>query len=70
MKMGRKIWHHKRSLMQIDKDIDRSSNIGVRALIGWSVGHVVRNILREVFFNIRVVGLRYIVHKICGLLGM
>eukprot|EP00253_Pinus_taeda_P027303 PITA_27303 len=42
MQMGKKIWYHKRSLMQLDRDMGHNSinNIEVRALVGWSVGHV------------------------------
>jgi len=45
MQMGKKMWLRKRDLMQLDRDMGHSSSniIEVRALVGWSVGHVVRN---------------------------
>ena len=48
----------------------RSCTIKVLVLVDWSVGHVVRSTLRDIFHRIRVVGLRYIVHKRRKLLGI
>lgn len=56
--------------MRLDRDMGHNININVRVYIGLSVGHAVRSILREIFHRIRVVGLRYIVHKGHKLLGM
>jgi len=72
MKMGKKMWLCKRDLMQLDRDMGHSSNnnIEVRALVGWSVGHVVRNTVGDIVFNIKVEGLRYTMHRQCRLLGM
>ncbi len=56
--------------MQLDRDMDQRRNIEVMVLDGWSVGHAVRNTLREIFHRIRVVGLIYIVHRRCRLLGI
>ena len=63
---------HKRYLMQLDKDMGHISrnNIEVRVLVSWSVGHVARNTLREIVNKIRVVSLRYTVHRRHRLLGM
>lgn len=71
MQMGKKMWHHKRDLMKLDKDMGHSSskNIEVMSFVDWSVGHLV-NTLGEIFCSIRVEGLRYIVHKRCRLLGI
>lgn len=71
--MGKKIWHCKRDLMQLDRDMGHKSknNIEVRGLVGWSVEHMVRRTLGEIVCNIRMVGLRYIVnmrHKLFGML--
>lgn len=66
MQMGKKMWLCKRDLVQLDRDMGHNSsnnNIEVRALGGWSVGHVVRNTLGEIVHNIRMEGLRYTVHK-------
>ena len=56
--------------MQLDMDMDHNSNIEVMVLESWSVGHAVRNTLREIVDIIMVVGLIYIVHKRRRLLGM
>jgi len=71
MQMGKKMWHHKRDLMQLDKDMGHNSSksIEVRALVGWSVGHVVKNTLGETVRSIRVEGLRYM-HRRRKILGM
>lgn len=63
MQMRKRMWHQKRDLMQLNRDMGHINNrsIEVRALEGWSVGHVVRNTLRDIFHKIKVVGLRYIV---------
>ena len=53
----KKMGHHKRSSMQLDKDMDHNNKIEVMLLDVWSVGHVVRNTLREIVHKIRVVGL-------------
>ena len=72
MQMGKKMWLHKRDLMQLDRDMghNNNNNIEVRALVGWSVGHVVRNTSGEIVYNIRVEGLGYIVHRRHRLWGM
>lgn len=71
MKMGKKIWQCKRYLMQLDRDMGhKNNNIEVRALVSWSDGHVVKNTLGEIFHKMRVLGLRYTVHRRCRLLGM
>lgn len=72
MQMIKKIWHHKRDLMQLDRDMGDNSNnnIEVRALVGWSVGHAVRSTLGEIVHIIKVVGLRYTLHMRCRPLGM
>ena len=71
MQMGKKIWHCKRSSMQRDRDTGHiNNNIEVRALVGCSVGHVVRNTLGEIICRIRVESLRYMVHRRHRLLGM
>ena len=50
--------------MQLDRDMGHSNNnIEVRALAGWSVGHVAKNTLGDIVCNIRVEGLIYTVHK-------
>ena len=64
------MWHHKRSSKQLDRDMGYSNSIEVRVLVGWSVGHAIRSILREIVHKIKVVGLRYTVHKRHKLLGM
>ena len=57
--------------MRLDKDMGHNSeSIEVRELDSWSVGHVVRNTLGDIFCSIRVVGLSYTVHRRCRLLGM
>ena len=56
--------------MQLDGEMDHSSSIEVRALVGWIYGHVGRSTLGEIVHHIRVVGLRYIVHRRGRLLGM
>ena len=55
MHMRKRMWHHKRDFMQLDKDMGHISNnsIEVRALVGWSVGHEVRRTLRDIFHRIR-----------------
>lgn len=53
----------KRGLMELDRDMSSSSSIKVLVLVGWSVGHVVRNTLREIVHRIRVIGLRYTMKK-------
>lgn len=63
-------WHCKRDLMQLETNTSHNSNIEVLVLVGWSVQHVARNTLREVFHRIMVVGIRYIVHMRHKLLGM
>jgi len=72
MHMGRKIWNHKRDLMQLGKvmGLNNNNNIEVRALVSWSVGHVLKKTLGDIFHNIRVEGLRYTMHRRCKLLGM
>ena len=70
MQRGKKIWHHKRSLMQLDRDMGHNNNIEVREPVGWIVGHVVKNTLGEIVCNIKVEGLRYTMHKRHRLLGM
>ena len=53
-----------RSLMKLDSDMGHNNNnIEVRALLGWSVGHVVESTLGEIVHKIMVVGLRYTVHR-------
>ena len=51
--MGKKIWHHKRDLMQLDMDMghNNSSNIEVKALVVCSVGHVVKNTLERFYIT-------------------
>ena len=56
--------------MQLDRDMDHSSSLEVMALDGYSVGHVVRNTLREIIHKIRVVGLISTLHRKHRLLGM
>ena len=56
--------------MHLDRDMDHSSSIEVRVLVNWSVGHAVRSTIREIVHRIRVIGLRYIMHKRHRLLGM
>ena len=56
--------------MKLDRDMDHNNNIEVMVVDGWSVGHAVRNDLREIFNRIRVVGLRFIVHRMHRQLGM
>jgi len=68
--MGKKIWHRKRILMEIDRDMDHNRNIEVRALVSWNVGNVVRNTFGEIIHRITVVFIRYIVCKRSILLGM
>lgn len=63
MKMRKKIWYHKRRLMQLDRDMIRSSNIEVLVPVSWSVGHVERSTLRDIFHKIRVLCLTYIVRR-------
>jgi len=70
MQKRKKMWHHKRSSMQLYMDMDHNKNIKVMVLDGWNVGQAVRNTLREISHRIRVVGLIYIVHRRCKLLGM
>ena len=70
MQRRKKIWHLKRSLIQLDRVMDHSNGIEVMVLDGWSVGHAVRNTLGEIVRRTRVVGLRHIVQKRCRLLGM
>ena len=48
----------------------RNNSIEVRALVGWSVGNVARNTLREIVNRIKVVDLRYTMHRRHRLLGM
>lgn len=66
----KKMWHLKRSSMQQDKDMDHNSSIEVMILDSWSVGHVTRNTLGDIFHRISMVGLRYTVHRRHKLLGM
>lgn len=59
--------------MQLDKDMGHNSSdntIEVRELVGWSVGHLVRNTSGDIISRIRVEGLRYIVHRRHRLLEM
>ena len=70
MHMGNKMWLCKRNLMLLDRDMGQNNNIEVRALVGWSVGHVVRNTFGDIVCNIMVEGLRYTINRRCGLLGM
>lgn len=70
MHMGKKIWHHERGLMQLDMDMGHNNLIEVRALVSWSVRNKVRNTLGDIVCKIRVVGLRYTLHKRHRLLGM
>lgn len=67
MQMGKKIWHHKRSLTQLDRNMghnrSNNNNIEVRVLVIWNVGHVVRRTLGYIVCNIKVVGLRHTMHK-------
>lgn len=57
--------------MQLNRDMghNSSNNIEARALIGWSVGHVLRRTLGEIVRNIRVEGLSYTMHRRSKLLG-
>jgi len=72
MQMRKRMWHHKRDLMQQHRFMCHinNNNIEVRALVCWSVGHVVRRTLGEIIHKIWVVGLRYIVQRRCKTLGM
>ena len=73
MERRKKMWHLKISLMRIDRGMgcnNNNNNIEVRALVGWSVVHVVRNTSGEIFHGIRMKGLRYTVHRRRRLLGM
>lgn len=70
MQMRKRVWHRKRDLMQLDKDMSHNSSIEVFSLVGWSVGHVERNKLRYIFDKVSVVGLRYTVHRRCRQFGM
>ena len=63
MQMGKKMWLRKRDLTRLDRDTDHNNGkIEVRALVGWSVRHVVRNTFGEIVHNIRVESLRYTMH--------
>jgi len=48
MQKRNKMWHHKRGSIQLNRDMGHSSSIEVRALVSWSVRHVVRNTLGEI----------------------
>ena len=63
------MWHRKRYLMQLDRDMNRNNNIEVLVLVSWSVVHVARNTIREIVHRTKVVGLRYTVHERHRLLG-
>ena len=63
MHMRKKMWQDKRGSMQLDRDMGHNRSIEVKALVAWSVGHVVRSILRDIVCRIKVVGLRYTVHR-------
>jgi len=65
MQMRKRVWQYKRDLMHLDKDMSHNNSIELFALVGWSVGHVERNKLRDILHKIRVVGLRYTVHRRC-----
>ena len=54
MQMGKKMWHHNRGSIWLDRDMSRNSNIEVRVLVSWSVLYVVKNILRDIFDRIKV----------------
>jgi len=42
MQMRKRMWHCKRVLMQLDRDMSHSSSIEVLVLVGWSFGHLAR----------------------------
>jgi len=64
MQMRKRMWHHKISLMHLNRDTgqNKNNNIEVLVLVGSSVGHAVRRTLRDIVHKIRVVGLRYTMH--------
>jgi len=53
MQKRKKMWHHKRSSMQLDKDMGHNiSNIEVMVLVCWSVEHAERSTLRDIVHRI------------------
>ena len=48
MHKRKKMWHHKRGLMHLGKDMGHNNSIEVVVLVGWSVVHVESSILRDI----------------------